>query len=262
MARLREEIVEEFIVQEDVTMKLLTSFKDLIGSGALSPGCKLPPERKLAQQFGISRPSLRQALKVLNIMGVLSQKVGDGTYLNQDASMILKEPLEFLLLLDGISHHELFEARLMVEPELAARAAERATSADLATLHRTIASVAKCANDQNSFIEHDVVFHGAIARAAGNRIFQMLFSVIHRALLKSVARTSRFVDIEHTVSLHRAIYSAIYNRRPEAARQAMRNHLLDARSVLERAIQTGKILNLDDVERIERAQRGGNGKKA
>src|ERR1700730_7679056 len=135
MARLREEIVEEFIVQEDVTMKLLTSFKDLIGSGALSPGCKLPPERKLAQQFGISRPSLRQALKVLNIMGVLSQKVGDGTYLNQDASMILKEPLEFLLLLDGISHHELFEARLMVEPELAARAAESANIVALGTLH-------------------------------------------------------------------------------------------------------------------------------
>src|SRR5580704_1999223 len=121
-----------------VTAKLISRIKSLIATGAIAPGSKFPPERELAKEFGVNRASLRQALKVLEIMGVLTQRVGDGTYLSASAETILKEPLDFLILLDDLSHHELFETRLIVEPELAARAAERATVEDLAGLRQAI----------------------------------------------------------------------------------------------------------------------------
>ena len=94
-------------LKEDLTNQLLAKFKELISQGILTAGVKLPPERELAQKFAVSRSSLRHALKVLEIMGVLTQRVGDGTYLTTSAARILSEPLEFLVLLDGISLGEL-----------------------------------------------------------------------------------------------------------------------------------------------------------
>src|SRR5271166_4905249 len=121
-----------------ITAKILEKIKRLISTGAVAPGGKFPPERELAKEFGVNRASLRQALKVLEIMGVLTQRVGDGTYLSASAESTLKEPLDFLVLLDDLSHHELFETRMIVEPELAARAAERATAEDISIMRNAV----------------------------------------------------------------------------------------------------------------------------
>src|SRR5882757_10347869 len=121
-----------------VTARLISTIKELISSGTIPPGGKFPPERELAKELKVNRASLRQVMKVLEIMGVLTQRVGDGTYLSASAESILKEPLDFLILLDDLSHHELFETRLIVEPELAARAAERATAEDMSALRNAI----------------------------------------------------------------------------------------------------------------------------
>src|SRR5713226_4550791 len=131
-----------------VTAQLIASIKKLISDGSVVPGSRFPPERELAKEFGVNRASLRQALKVLEIMGVLTQRVGDGTYLSTSAESILNEPIEFLILLDDLSHHELFETRMIVEPELAARAAERATTDDLAALRRAIVAMEKACTIQ------------------------------------------------------------------------------------------------------------------
>ena len=84
--------------KEDVTHLLILRFQQLLADGLLTPGTKLPPERELAANFGVARSSLRQALKVLEIMGVITQKVGDGSYLNKDASSVLSVPMDFLFL--------------------------------------------------------------------------------------------------------------------------------------------------------------------
>jgi len=152
-----------------VTAKLIRNIKRLISSGEIVPGAKFSPERELAKKFGVNRASLRQALKVLEIMGVLTQRVGDGTYLSASAESILKEPLDFLILLDDLSHHELMETRMIVEPELAARAAERATTEDLVSLRHAIAAMENCRTNQER-LEADLAFHQCIFRASGNRI--------------------------------------------------------------------------------------------
>ncbi|MCI0624685.1 MAG: FadR family transcriptional regulator [Acidobacteria bacterium] len=220
--------------KEDITTKLISSFKTLIADGVLVPGCKLPPERELARRFGVSRPSLRQALKVLEIMGVIWQRIGDGTYLNTSAAAILGEPVNFLILLDGISHSELFETRLIVEPELAARAAERATVEDLAALRQALVNMEKGGTLQ-ARLEADLAFHEAIFKASGNRMCQLVFSVIHRAVFLSMERFSHMVGTKRRLAFHKAIYSAIYKRSPEEARHKMTDHLLDGISLLREA---------------------------
>jgi GntR family transcriptional repressor for pyruvate dehydrogenase complex len=218
--------------KEDVTVRLIAIFKQLIAEGALAPGSRLPPERELAENFGVSRSSLRQALKVLEIMGVISQHVGDGTYVNSGASSILGEPMEFLILLDGISFHEIMEARLIVEPELAARAAERSSPDDLTRIQRELTAMQKAGNDHRRFVEHDILFHNAIFEAAGNRVCRLMFSVVHRSLDSLVTITSRMVDPEHTIQLHRRILNAIVKRDAVDARRRMLEHLADARDLL------------------------------
>jgi GntR family transcriptional repressor for pyruvate dehydrogenase complex len=220
------------LAKGDITAKLISSIKGLISKGVLVPGCKLPPERELARRFGVNRSSLRQALKVLQLMGVLYQRVGDGTYLNSNAANILHEPMEFLILMGDISHEELFEARLIVESELAARAAERATTGDLAALRRAIADMENSQSEE-ARIDADVAFHEAIFRASGNRVCQLIFTVIHRAILISMAQISKRVDMKHPLAFHKAIYSAIYRRKPEEARRQMVDHLLDAKNLLQ-----------------------------
>jgi GntR family transcriptional repressor for pyruvate dehydrogenase complex len=220
--------------KEGLTARLIASFKGLIAEGVLLPGCKLPPERELALRFGVSRPSLRQALKVMEIMGVLYQRIGDGTYLNRDASAVLSEPVEFLILMEGISHHELFEFRLILEPELAARAAERAAASDMAELRRALKLMEDNTADRKTFVEADVAFHSAICKASGNRIGQLVFAMTHKGLLNSVVTTASLAELGHAISFHKAIYAAIHGRDAEGARRQMIAHLMDAREVLLR----------------------------
>jgi GntR family transcriptional repressor for pyruvate dehydrogenase complex len=214
-----------------VTSRLIARIKRLIADGSVSPGAKFPPEREMAKEFGANRASVRQALKVLEMMGVLSQRVGDGTYLSQTAETILNEPIDFLVLLDDLSHHELFETRLIVEPELAARAAERATAEDISALRNAVLAMER-SKFKRDRLEADMAFHNAIFHASGNRICQLLFQGIHRTVFTSMSQLSERVSIEQPLKYHRKIYAAIRAGDVEAARAAMRDHILDARSLL------------------------------
>jgi GntR family transcriptional repressor for pyruvate dehydrogenase complex len=214
-----------------VTAKLIGNIKQLISTGKIEPGARFPPERELAREFGVNRASLRQALKVLEIMGVLTQRVGDGTYLSATAEAILKEPLDFLILLDDLSHHELMETRMIVEPELAARAAERATTEDLVGLRRAIADMEHCRTNQQR-LEADLAFHQCIFRASGNRICHLLFNVIHRNVLTSMSQLSTRTPLDRPLTYHKRIYTAIQQRNPEEARRQMLEHIADTKALL------------------------------
>ena len=238
--------------KEDLTSRLIDTLNRLIGRGVIAPGAKLPPERDLAVRLGVSRSSLRHALKALENMGILYQRVGDGTYLKQSAGEMLGRPLEMMIVLDGITGSELLETRLIVEPELAARAAERATSADLEALERTLEDMHK-ENDSKKLIEVDIAFHRGIFEASGNRLSQRIFPIIHRAMLDSIAITSELVDWEHTQGFHKPIYNAIFRRKPAEAREKMIEHLEDARKLLAKAgTRHQSTAMLDSITPIER----------
>jgi GntR family transcriptional repressor for pyruvate dehydrogenase complex len=221
------------------TPKLIASFKDLIAQGVLVPGCKLLPERELAKRFGVNRATLRQVLKLLEVMGVLSQRVGDGTYLKESAADILAEPMDFLMIMGDISHDERFEARLIVEPELAARAAERATAQDLAALRQAIQRMEKSTTARAKLIA-DLAFHDALFQASGNRVCQLIFSVIHQAIFKSIVPSAeRFPPqrLQRAVAFHKAIYAAISEQKPEVARAKMIEHLTESQALLSSVVK-------------------------
>ena len=205
----------------------------MISSGELSPGGKLLPERELARLFGVNRGSIRQALKALDVMGSVHQRVGDGTYLTLDASTTLGAPLDFLILVDGISFQELFEARRIVEPELAARAASRRSDDDLEELGKAVAAMkANPAMDAEELADQDLRFHEAIWRASGNRVCQRMFSSLHRALSRSLTVTSSLRDEGTPVEAHEQMLRAIEAGEAERARSLMYEHLLQGESTL------------------------------
>jgi GntR family transcriptional repressor for pyruvate dehydrogenase complex len=218
----------------DLTAKLLIGFRDLILSGGIRPGERLPPERELAERFGASRSSLRPVMKVLESVGAISQPVGDGSYLSADGSNLLDLPLSLLILLDGVSLVEVFEARLMLEPELAARAAECASSEDLEAMRRTFPAM------DTDPVNADIAFHEAVCKATRNRVCWRMFSAIHRAFREGMVVTSR-VAPHAALEFHKAIYSAIHLRNPEEARGKMAGHLNHARTVLMQACLDGQL---------------------
>ncbi len=209
-----------------VTATLISEFKKQIVSGAIVPGAKFPPERELAKTFRVSRASMGQALKALENMGVLSQKVGDGTYLSNSAETLLREPLDFLVLLDDLCQQDIADTRLIVEPELTARAAERATSEDLAAMRTAITAMEKSKNARER-IASDLDFHDAILRASGNRICHLLLGDVHRIFFHGPGQPAKAPVVERSLRFHRRIYAAIKARKGSAARDAMREHILD-----------------------------------
>jgi GntR family transcriptional repressor for pyruvate dehydrogenase complex len=212
----------------------LAKFRELISSGEVRPGDRLPPERELAERFGVSRSSLRPVMKVLETVGAISQRVGDGSYLSADGSSLLNLPLSLLILLDGVSLVEMFEARLMIEPELAARAAACASSEDLAAMRRTFTLM------ESDPVNADIAFHQAICMATRNRVCYRMFGAIHEAFRQGMTLTSRLAPSQ-ALEFHKQIYSAIHLRDPERARGRMAEHLQHATTVLMQACLDGHL---------------------
>src|SRR4051794_14275978 len=251
--------------KKDLTHLLILRFQQMMSEGVLRPGTKLPPERDLATHFKVARSSLRQALKVLEMIGVITQRIGDGSYLNQDASSVLSVPMEFLFLLDGISVEELTELRILIEPALAAKAAERANADDIALLRQSVRDLENSKHDRVKLIASDLLFHKIVFEASGNRLMGRLFHTIHRAMLDMMMFTSQVVDLEHTIAFHKPIAAAIEKRDAALAAKLMSNHMNDASRLLdnmrkaekERALRDHIASNNSSVQRMPRGT--GNG---
>jgi len=231
--------------KDNVTQLLIQRFQEMLREGVITQGTRLPPERELAAHFNVARSSLRQALKVLEIMGIITQKVGDGSYLNTDTSAVLSVPMEFLFLLDDTSVEELTELRLLMEPGLARLAAQRATADDIALLRKSIKDLESSSMDKLKLVSSDLLFHRAIFQASKNRAASSLFQTIHRAMAKMILVTSQLVELEHTLSFHKPIMRAIELRDGDQAAALMTDHLKDATALLisEKAKQQEVLLH-------------------
>lgn len=217
--------------REDLTSRLIDSFKDLIAKGVLKPGVKLPPERDLAQRFGVSRSSLRHALKALDMLGIITQRVGDGTYLSSDPARILGEPLEFLFLLDREADSDVEHTRMLVEPALAAMAAEHGTEEVVGHLG-DILSQMRAESDHHKLLQLDLHFHDTVFRASGNALAGRLFSVLNRVAFERSHVADRHVDWQSTIQSLQAVYDAIRAHQPDMSRQRMLEHVQEGRAVL------------------------------
>ena len=243
--------------KDNVTQLLILRFQEMLRDGLLTQGTRLPSERELAAHFNVARSSLRQALKVLEIMGVITQKVGDGSYLSTDTSAVLSVPMEFLFLLDDTSVEDLTELRLLMEPGLARLAAQRATADDIALLLKSVKDLESSEQDRLKLVSSDLLFHRAIFQASKNRTASSLFQTIHRAMAKMILVTSQLVELEHTLSFHKPIMRAIEQRKGDEAAELMQAHIQDATALLmnERAKQQETRLHQNVMQTTKPIQR-------
>jgi DNA-binding FadR family transcriptional regulator len=198
----------------------------LVTDRHLKPGDRLPPERELAQAMGVSRSSLREALRALSLLGVTEMRQGDGTYLTALDPDALMRPFGLVLALSDGQLQELFEARRVIEPGLAALAAERIDDETLEALRLCVADSAAAVGDEDAFMRADLELHGLIARAASNSILWHVIGSISGMGVASRRRTTGLPGVqEQTVKDHAAIVAALAARDPEAAAAAMLHHL-------------------------------------
>jgi GntR family transcriptional regulator, transcriptional repressor for pyruvate dehydrogenase complex len=198
----------------------------LITERRLEPGDRLPPERELAQSMGVSRSSLREALRALSLLGVTEMRQGDGTYLTALDPEALMRPFGLVLALGDGQMKELFEARRVIEPGLAALAAERIDDQTLDELRRCVRDSAAAVGDEEAFMRADLELHGLIAKAASNSILWHVIGSVSGMGVASRRRTTGMPGVQQqTVEDHRAIVAALEARDAAAAAAAMLHHL-------------------------------------
>ncbi len=210
---------------EEVVVRL----REMIHRGDLKSGDRLPPERDLAKQLGVSRPTLRAGIRSLAAVGVLKSKQGAGTFVVEaDASPALdSNPLRLMASLHGFSSAEMFEARLLLEMAITGLAAERATSEHLAALAEELAEMFATLDEPEEYLVHDMRFHQLIAAASGNRIITALMNMVASILFDVRSKTAhRAHDLKESAEMHRQIFRSIREGNTESARNAMRDHLL------------------------------------
>jgi GntR family transcriptional repressor for pyruvate dehydrogenase complex len=207
----------------------------LIDAGKLKAGDQLPSERELAETFRVSRSSVREAIKAIENEGLVMTRPGSGTFITAVNVEAIIPSLASLLSRGKDALIDLFEMRRLVEPGIAALAAERATPADILRLKEICTEHEQQVKHDTSAVDSDAAFHMTIGRATHNPALQQLVASIVE-ILKSLQTPGR---AHKSLASHREILGAIERHDPELARQAMQQHIQAVeQNVLAPAIRT------------------------
>jgi len=228
--RLYEEIVEQI--------------KQLITDGSLKPGDKLLSERELAEQFQVSRASVREAIRTLEMLGVIDIRPGEGTFIRGMDAVDIIRPLAMFLAVERSSLLDMFEMRRIFEAGTVSLAAERATQEELDQIEAMLDMMRERLNvlDPEKGEEYDTAFHYAVAEATHNSLLTKLFKTVSEEFAKanSVARRQLYRDniqnAQKLIDQHSEILEAIRSRSPKRASDAMLAHLIFAEGELRKWI--------------------------
>lgn len=212
-----------------VTDDAIAKISDLITSGRLNPGDRVPPEQELATLLGISRSSLREAVKALSQARVLDVRRGDGTYVSSLEPRLLLSGMNFAIeLMQDKSLAEIFEVRRLLEPSATALAALRISDAQVEALRTSLGDM-RGAQDPEELVRRDMDFHAAIAEASGNAsLCSILEAISTRSLRARVWRVSTVGLKSMTLSQHGTILEALADRDPSLARAAAVIHVSES----------------------------------
>ncbi|MPV48491.1 FCD domain-containing protein [Pseudactinotalea sp. HY160] len=246
-----------------LTDRAIGEIKAMIQAGDLQPGDRLPPEGELSERLGLSRSSLREAVKALEAMRVLDVRRGDGTYVTSLEPRLLLEAMSFVL--DFHQSHavlEVFEVRRILETSSAALAADHATPEQVAGLRESLAA-SRAASDIEDLVEHDRDFHARIADSTGNGYLAGLLGTVSdktvRARIWRGLTQDRAVD--KTLAEHEAIIAAIETGNSELARALMLVHVAGVEDWLHANVDdsTGQVAEPESAEPDEPEGADGTG---
>jgi GntR family transcriptional repressor for pyruvate dehydrogenase complex len=193
---------------------------------ALKAGQPLPPERELADRYGVGRSSVREALRMLESRGLIESR-GSGTFVVAAWRNPFREPLSVVVAGEDVDRAQLFEVRRMIEAEAAALAAKRRTEDQLLQMHEATDDMELELAVADRFIAADIRYHLVVAEATGNRLLLRLMQAIRDGLTEMFGTVFKYPGgPERSVAQHRLITEAIESEDPDRARQLMTDHIL------------------------------------
>lgn len=234
----------DFLIQRDLLYEQVASqIEKLIASEALRVNDRLPSERVLAERLGVSRPVVREAIRVLSSRGLVEVLPGSGTYIRGfTAEVASKSFKHYLKFKDHLSTFEkLHEIRCTLEVEIAGFAAERATEEDIQCLEAALKGQEIHSENQDEFTSYDLQFHAALAAATYNELYEMMLAPISDLLLEFRQAAYRFNKegaVTGALLHHQNLLEKIKQKDSEGARQVMRAHLKQAEDTYQAEFQS------------------------
>lgn len=228
------------IQQRSVVDTIIETFKQALINGDLKPGQKLPSEAELGQQFEVGRSAIREAMKILQALGVVRIQQGNGTYIMDKPSPMMLSPLVFAVMLESGMSHELVDLRRIIEVGYCELAAQNATAADWETIEAAAQAHAAYANQPSPDVEKlvllDMEFHQSILEASHNVLVIRLGLAIEELFFASMKNTYITVadNLEKSVRFHRKIIDAIRANDSALIHQAIENSLIHWREEVKK----------------------------
>jgi len=223
--KLRSSLIQP-IKKTRVAEEIADRIRVLMLDGTLPAGRALPGERLLAARFGVSRGSIRDAFRMLETIGLLETRHGQGTFPRELDVTRLVAPFASILTYRHDLREELLDVRRMFEPAVARAAAARVTDEDLADLQRILDTQRRKLKIGGSTLSEDTAFHAVLARATRNRVVMRIMETLNDLLVESRKLTLKQKGRpERSIRGHEAVVAALRRRDPEAAARAMHTHI-------------------------------------
>jgi DNA-binding FadR family transcriptional regulator len=225
------------IVRSSLSEQVARHLEEWIISRALRPGDRLPSEREMCEQFGLSRTVIREAVKVLAERGLVSIQPGRGNFVSQLSARDLTETVNRFLRFSNEAYEDLLEVRELLEVKIAELAAQRAGPEDCERLKAAVEAMVAARDDAGGYLEADQTFHSVLAQATQSGVILALIDSLV-GYLEDIRLMGFSVNADKRgPDEHRQIYQAVCDRNPAAARRAMREHLQNVRRDIETAIE-------------------------
>ncbi|WP_457553661.1 FadR/GntR family transcriptional regulator [Desulfobacula sp.] len=234
-------ITVKTIKKETLSEKIISEIKNLIDSGQITPGSRLPSEREFAGMLGVSRPSLREALKALVVLGIIINKQGEGNFLSENNDKWPTEPLSLFFSLKKGALIDIIEARKGIEMHAVSLAAERRTMEDINAIKAILKKMRQSLNDYDAFLQYDMDFHLAISMATKNEIIIDLMEKIQKisfSTRNTVWQTADHIEfnIQSDLAKHEALMEFIVKGDAEKASRCIARHLDELLARLKRGV--------------------------
>ncbi len=213
--------------RQNLNEQIAEVIQEMITTQQIQVGEKLPPERELSQLLDVNRSTIREAIGLLQERGLVQMKAGSGTYVIHMPPDAVGQAIKRFFVSRNCSQTDFMAVRLVLEPEITALAASKATPEDLSTLGEALGRMETAwpSQDDETYSSADVDFHFALAVASHNDLFIAISSGIGALMKLWIDTTFRLAKHEDSFRLHRDVYWSVVERDPARAREAMRAHL-------------------------------------
>ena len=219
--------------REKLREQIADRIQEMIATNQLKSGQQLPSEREMAKIVDVNRGTVREAIRLLEQRGLIEMRVGSGAYVVSVSPSTVTDSIERYFAFGSCSHEDLITLRGILDPEIAALAAERATAAEIECLRQLAERIeVSFFEDTAQYAADDAEFHVTVAQASHNDLVIAIMGGLHKVLARWILAQSRSHQLEGGARSHRAVYEAIAKRSPEDARQAMRIHHSFTRATL------------------------------